>query len=224
MNFELNRVVCSPFAQKFYHCARKFTLILVSQNICETANHNCDTNAVCIPNQDLFTCQCNDNYNGDGFYCEYDECRSGSHNCDRKNGFCNNTDGSYTCDCSSGYEVDGYSCIDINECNDELKCPKDDFCINTTGSFYCLSRYTPSSYLCSPNLSNERFDFKFEMIETKWSTSFGNHQEFCGALRQQKVLLTTKNCCQITIDDQEKNVVNKNLQIGNKNSGKYSNC
>ena len=43
---------------------------------CSTGDHNCDRNAVCIDEDDGFTCVCNNGYNGNGQFCnDVNECR-----------------------------------------------------------------------------------------------------------------------------------------------------
>ena len=51
------------------------------------------------------------------------------------NGNCLNETPGYKCNCHRGYEFDGTTCIDANECLDQV-CDNG-VCINTKGSYQC---------------------------------------------------------------------------------------
>ncbi|XP_077556924.1 fibrillin-1-like isoform X1 [Haemaphysalis longicornis] len=66
---------------------------------------------------------------------DVDECRTQYRIC--HNGRCRNTIGSFQCECQKGYELspDGRSCVDINECDNDM-C-QEGTCRNSEGSFEC---------------------------------------------------------------------------------------
>jgi fibulin 1/2 len=78
---------------------------------------------------------------------DMDECYDGSHTCDFNFDRCVNTVGSYTCDpvnvndndkCNPGYKFYLISCIDVDECSENLhNCTSIQVCINTDGSHIC---------------------------------------------------------------------------------------
>ena len=66
--------------------------------------------------------------------------------CVRSNGgctdVCKNLIGSFYCACSTGYSLaqDGQSCVDVDECAiDSHDCSDLQICINSVGSYRCLS-------------------------------------------------------------------------------------
>lgn len=44
-------------------------------------------------------------------WLDIDECKEGTHNCDRRKGNCTNTIGSFKCHCNEDYEGDGVRCF-----------------------------------------------------------------------------------------------------------------
>ncbi|TSR87315.1 Latent-transforming growth factor beta-binding protein 4 [Bagarius yarrelli] len=74
-----------------------------------------------------------------GSYRYINECQQVPAPC--TNGRCENTPGSYRCVCQKGYKLQDNTCIDVNECENELQCPGQT-CVNSVGSFKCVS--------CSP--------------------------------------------------------------------------
>jgi len=79
---------------------------------CELGTHNCDDNAECTNTYGSFTCECNEDFIGDGVSCrvkDVDECELGTHNCD-VNALCTNTDGSFTCSCKDDFTGNGVTC------------------------------------------------------------------------------------------------------------------
>ncbi|XP_072557574.1 latent-transforming growth factor beta-binding protein 4 isoform X3 [Paramormyrops kingsleyae] len=105
----------------------------------------CDSNPqLCGPGRcvdlpgERYTCICNSGYqlNLQRTRCfDIDECRRTPSPCD--NGYCENAPGSFRCVCFTGYELRGNTCIDINECKNDLQCPGQE-CVNTKGSFRCV--------------------------------------------------------------------------------------
>ncbi|XP_048837118.1 latent-transforming growth factor beta-binding protein 4 isoform X43 [Brienomyrus brachyistius] len=105
----------------------------------------CDSNPqLCGPGRcvdlpgERYTCICTTGYqlNLQRTRCfDIDECRRTPSPCD--NGYCENVPGSFRCVCFTGYELRGNTCIDINECKNDLQCPGQE-CVNTKGSFRCV--------------------------------------------------------------------------------------
>ncbi|XP_073706971.1 latent-transforming growth factor beta-binding protein 4 isoform X2 [Garra rufa] len=86
-----------------------------------------------------FRCICPSGYqtNSQQTMCvDFDECRQVPNPC--VNGRCENTLGSFRCLCRTGYKLQGNSCIDIDECEDHLRCPGQE-CVNSPGSYRCVS-------------------------------------------------------------------------------------
>ncbi|KAF6719202.1 Nidogen-1 [Oryzias melastigma] len=119
-------------------------------NPCYSGNHDCDTTAMCIPQEDQnYECQCATGYGGDGRNCyDIDECAEGVSSCG-EHSECLNLPGSHRCHCIRGFEFanDGRTCVDINECSSS-PCHITARCINELGSFQCL---------CQPGFSGDGF-------------------------------------------------------------------
>uniref|UniRef100_A0A8C7YQI7 Nidogen 2a (osteonidogen) n=1 Tax=Oryzias sinensis TaxID=183150 RepID=A0A8C7YQI7_9TELE len=83
-------------------------------NPCYSGNHDCDTTAMCIPQEDQnYECQCATGYGGDGRNCyDIDECAEGVSSCG-EHSECLNLPGSHRCLCSRGFEFayDGRTCV-----------------------------------------------------------------------------------------------------------------
>ena len=56
-----------------------------------------------------YECNCYEGFEGDGFVCYEDQCKTGTHNCDPAVGICNSTEGNYACSCPEYFSRDGYS-------------------------------------------------------------------------------------------------------------------
>ncbi|CBY07539.1 unnamed protein product [Oikopleura dioica] len=116
-------------------------------NECVEGSHNCDVDAICTDTPGSFTCECKDDFLGNGCFChpicKDTTCGPGAHCTLTDNP--NNPEGDLECRCNDGYEhvfgSDPYECIDINECLvDVLSCNPDEDCINTAGSFECACK------------------------------------------------------------------------------------
>lgn len=84
-----------------------------------------------------------------GFLCEdVNECESGAHTCNADSEVCVNLDGNFECACNAGYEAIGETCQDLDECAAGLdNCEADEVCVNTPGSFTCMSHQMNSCEL-----------------------------------------------------------------------------
>ena len=90
---------------------------------CET--NDCDPNATCTSGFESYTCECNENYTGDGNTCtfipEVNECADGSHQCD-ENASCSDLRDGYTCSCNAGWKDSGLQTINGRDCVEEAAC------------------------------------------------------------------------------------------------------
>jgi hypothetical protein len=94
-------------------------------NDCASGIHNCDIYATCTPKNAQygnkfsgFTCNCNEEYYGNGRSCAplVNECDLGAHKC-ASDAICGDTKNGYTCTCKIGYVGSGYVCrIPVDEC------------------------------------------------------------------------------------------------------------
>lgn len=110
-------------------------------------------------------------YNSTALYCEdIDECEEKFHNCNPVTQICVNTQGSFECQnrhraptqasCPVGFQLDSDSqtCVDINECADgQFRCTQGEECINTQGSFQCITISRTMSTTVSPSLQGPDF-------------------------------------------------------------------
>ncbi|KAG7229887.1 hypothetical protein INR49_009604 [Caranx melampygus] len=100
----------------------------------------CHWNATCTNNPGSYVCTCNAGYKGNGNYLclDIDECSETPRVCSSSLGYkgCKNLPGTYYCTCSSGFESNGQSCVDIDECANNI-CSLYADCVNTMGSFQC---------------------------------------------------------------------------------------
>ncbi|KAF0040489.1 fibulin-7-like [Scophthalmus maximus] len=76
---------------------------------------------------------------------------------------CVNTPGSFHCFCPAGYDLarDGRSCTDIDECENRMhNCTVDQVCVNTYGSFQCVTVECPqmknATYIKTSSMRCER--------------------------------------------------------------------
>ncbi|CAJ1066922.1 mucin-like protein [Xyrichtys novacula] len=104
------------------------------------SQRTCHWNATCTNNPGSYMCTCNAGYKGNGNYLclDVDECSETPQVCSSSLGYkgCKNLPGSYRCTCSSGYESNGRSCVDIDECANNI-CSLYADCVNTMGSYRC---------------------------------------------------------------------------------------
>ena len=68
--------------------------------------------------------------------------------CNADSEVCVNLDGNFECACNAGYEAIGETCQDLDECAAGLdNCEADEVCVNTPGSFTCMSHQMNSCEL-----------------------------------------------------------------------------
>ncbi|XP_041922108.1 mucin-like protein isoform X4 [Alosa sapidissima] len=100
----------------------------------------CHWNATCTNNPGSYVCTCNSGYKGNGNYLclDVDECSETPGVCSASLGYkgCRNLPGTYRCICSTGYQSNGQTCVDIDECANNI-CSLEATCINTPGSYTC---------------------------------------------------------------------------------------
>ncbi|XP_030387552.1 nidogen-1 [Scaptodrosophila lebanonensis] len=88
-------------------------------NACTDGSAQCGENAVCVPYDDTYRCDCRHGFGpqlderGAEICLDIDECASGTHVCD-DNALCTNNEGGFTCICYDGYEGNGYRCLRNN--------------------------------------------------------------------------------------------------------------
>lgn len=88
-------------------------------NACTDGSVQCGDNAVCVPYEDTYRCDCRHGYaaqldeRGAELCIDLDECALGTHVCD-ENALCSNNDGGFSCVCLEGYEGNGYRCLRNN--------------------------------------------------------------------------------------------------------------
>lgn len=106
-------------------------------NYCGTNNGGCQS--ICTNSKNGSDCSCPQGYKlkSDGKNCtNIDECRDGSHKCDKQTTYCSDKQGSYECSCKRGYrQHDAFSCVDKDECAGSNWCSQ--ICQNTPGTYRC---------------------------------------------------------------------------------------
>lgn len=84
-------------------------------NVCTDGSANCGENAICVPYEDTFRCDCLNGYapevtdSGVEVCVDIDECATDTHLCD-DNAECVNNQGGFSCICAAGFEASGYKC------------------------------------------------------------------------------------------------------------------
>uniref|UniRef100_A0AAY4D5H5 Latent-transforming growth factor beta-binding protein 2 n=1 Tax=Denticeps clupeoides TaxID=299321 RepID=A0AAY4D5H5_9TELE len=110
-----------------------------SSPVCESRPQICGAGRCVDQPGGRHTCLCDPGHqlNAQRTQCQdIDECRQTPNPC--SNSQCENTPGSYKCVCRTGFKRQGNSCIDVNECENALRCPGQE-CVNSHGSFRCVS-------------------------------------------------------------------------------------
>lgn len=88
-------------------------------NACNDGSAQCGEDAICVPEDDTYHCECRHGYaaqldeQGAQICVDLDECALGTHVCD-EHAFCSNSPGGFTCVCLEGYEGNGYRCLSNN--------------------------------------------------------------------------------------------------------------
>ncbi|XP_052745151.1 fibrillin-2 [Bicyclus anynana] len=110
--------------------------------------YNCKSKISTLPKLATKKCQEGTRVRPGGTICEdIDECREGSHLCDRFQN-CINTFGGHECRCKNGFELDSTSasCVDVDECAMKLdNCAAGLQCLNVLGSFTCTRTISSST-------------------------------------------------------------------------------
>ena len=79
-----------------------------------------------------------------------DECAQDPDICHAESN-CVNTDGGFVCQCQSGFYSDGSSCVDINECIDDVCTGEFEFCENLEVKMIVIVfKYQVNFFLYSP--------------------------------------------------------------------------
>ncbi|XP_073235245.1 uncharacterized protein [Porites lutea] len=94
---------------------------LVDRDECQnSANNDCDQNAICNNTIGSFECFCKKGFTGNGKTCsDIDECKNSSlYNCNltAPGVTCQNTPGGFQCACRAGYAGNGVTCNVTNHC------------------------------------------------------------------------------------------------------------
>jgi len=105
-------------------------------------NTSCRRNEVCeVDANGDPTCVCDAGFfriGASGSCNNKNECTNGENECDPV-ATCSDTYGSYVCWCPRGYYGNGRNCNDSNECQDPDRCSSGETCVNTVGSYTCIT-------------------------------------------------------------------------------------
>ncbi|KAL7736227.1 hypothetical protein ACLKA6_002906 [Drosophila palustris] len=88
-------------------------------NSCTDGSAQCAENAICVPYEDTYRCDCQHGFAAQlderevEICVDIDECSLGTHVCD-ENALCSNTEGGFSCVCVEGFEGNGYRCLANN--------------------------------------------------------------------------------------------------------------
>lgn len=92
-------------------------------------------------------CSCQEGFslNEDAKTCsvsQVSQCLTGQHDCSGPGATCVDKSEGFECRCSlNGYRLDNHTCVDVNECLEDLNsCLEDQICENTEGSFICHNK------------------------------------------------------------------------------------
>ncbi|XP_024150167.1 nidogen-2 isoform X2 [Oryzias melastigma] len=182
-------------------------------NPCYSGNHDCDTTAMCIPQEDQnYECQCATGYGGDGRNCyDIDECAEGVSSCG-EHSECLNLPGSHRCHCIRGFEFanDGRTCVDINECSSS-PCHITARCINELGSFQCLCQpgFSGDGFFCSHREGRPKSQCELhrDSLQDREGVGIGSHIPQCdsdGRYRQLQCHGSTGYCWCVDSSGQER--------------------
>ncbi|XP_063796703.1 stabilin-1 isoform X2 [Pseudophryne corroboree] len=117
----------------------------------------CHLNAVCVSTGNITSCQCENEYEGDGIFCQpVDECSTPERGGCSENAICTIAPtGGITCQCNPGWAGDGIECLPIDNCALENRGDCD---VNADCNFIqpgmndctCKKGYVGDGYICDP--------------------------------------------------------------------------
>ena len=103
-------------------------------------------NAQCLNNPGSYSCICKTGYFGSGEECAEGQCHDDSCPVNQK---CISPT-SWDCECPKSYKLVNNSCIDVDECFENLfDCPTTSECVNNDGSYECICFDGYENELCT---------------------------------------------------------------------------